>query len=139
MKKSLLLIALALCALRGGLLCLSDNKNPGSQTATYDEALPTAYFIWSKWFENSSEYSSAVSAAKEFFDKTMTMVYLSDLKDICDIAPCCKQLHYGVKEARKNSKYIHIEYDCSDLETLFKIAAEYNGYGRDYVLRKYAR
>ena len=36
-------------------------------------------------------------------------------------------------------KYIHREYECSDLEKLFEIASMYNAKGRAYVLEKYVK
>lgn len=122
------------------LLYMADNKNTNKYGVTfYDSTLPTAYFIWSKWFTNPSEYSKAIEASKTFFDVSMDLIYLADMKDICDIAPCCTSIHYGVSESRSKEKYIHIEYDCSDLELLFKIACAYNAKGRNYVMEHYLK
>lgn len=122
-------------------LCLfmTDNKNTNKTSVTfYDTELPTAYYIYyTKSLTNSREYSKTVEACKEFFDKSMLLVYLADIKDICDIAPCCEIEAYSVKKFDNGEKYIHIEYDCSDLELLFRIAGEYNHRGRAYVMEKY--
>ncbi|MBR1912025.1 MAG: hypothetical protein IJ828_06675 [Treponema sp.] len=51
------------------LLYMADNKNTNKSSVTsYDSTLPTAYFIWSKWFTNPNEYSKAIEASKSFFD-----------------------------------------------------------------------
>lgn len=118
---------------RSLLLYMADNKT--SITKTYDLDLPTVYFIRSKWVSNSIEYSKMIDATENFFEHGMLLIYLSDMKDICDIAPCCKSVYYGVKESQSKEKYIHIEYECSDLELLFEIAFEYNHRGRAYVLK----
>ena len=126
----------------GCILCLimSDNKNTNRTGVTfYDSELPTTFYIFSKFFTNSKEYSKAIDSCKEFFDKSMVLVYLADMKDICDIAPCCKLENYSVQQSENGTKYIHIEYDCSDLEQLFKMAGEYNHRGRAYVLEKYVK
>ena len=104
----------------------------------YDSELPTAYYIFSKYITNSKEYSKTVDACKEFFDVSMNLIYLADMKDICDIAPCCELEDYSVKQFENGEKYIYIEYNCEDLELLFKIASMYNAKGRVYVLEKYA-
>ncbi len=125
----------------GCILCLfmTDNKNTNKAGVTfYDSELPTAYYIFSKYITNSKEYSKTVDACKEFFDVSMNLIYLADMKDICDIAPCCELENYSVKQFENGEKYIHIEYDCEDLELLFKIASVYNAKGRSYVLEKYA-
>lgn len=121
------------------LLFMSDNKNTNKSGVTfYDSSLPTVYSIWSKPFSNPSEYSKAVKSSKEFLDVTMNYVYLADIKDICDIAPCCKNLNYKVIDL-ENGKHIFIEYECSDLELFFEIARMYNFRGRDYVMQKYLK
>ena len=122
------------------LLFMSDNKDTNKfNVDTYDATLPTTYFIWSKWFTNPSEYSSAIEASKEFFDVGLNYVPLADMKDICDIAPCCNLLQYKTVKAGNGKKYIHIEYDCSDLEKLFEIAIVYNAKSREYVMEKYGK
>ena len=124
----------------GCILCLfmTDNKNSNKSGVTfYDSELPTAYYIFSKYITNSKEYSKTVDACKEFFDISMNLIYLADMKDICDITPCCELENYSVKQFENGEKYIHIEYDCEDLELLFKIASMYNAKGRSYVFEKY--
>lgn len=122
------------------LLFMSDNKDTNkSGVRTYDSALPTVYFIWSKWFTSPREYSGAIEASKLFFDVSLNLIPLADMKDICDIAPCCKQLTYGTIKSKDGKKYINIEYECSDLQTLFEIAVEYNRKSREYVIEKYGR
>ena len=126
----------------GCTLCLimSDNKNTNRTGVTfYDSDLPTTYYIFSNFFTNPSEYSKAIEASKAFFDKSMVLVYLADIKDICDIAPCCELENYSVQQSENGSKYIHIEYDCTDLNLLFEIAGMYNAKGRAYVLEKYVK
>ena len=117
---------------------MTDNKNSNEiKVEFYDSKLPTAYYIFSKYITNSKEYSETVDACKQFFDKTMVLVYLADMKDICDIAPCCELENYSVKQFENGEKYIHIEYDCENLAMLFQIAGEYAGHGRARVLEKY--
>lgn len=126
----------------GCTLCLimSDNKKTNRTGVTfYDSDLPTTYYIFSNFFTNPSEYSKAIEVSKEFFDKSMVLVYLADMKDICDIAPCCELENYSVKQSENGSKYIHIEYDCTDLNLLFEIAGMYNAKGRAYALEKYVK
>ena len=67
----------------------------------------------------------------------MNLIYLADMNHICDIPPCCELENYSVKQFENGEKYIHIEYDCEDLELLFKIASMYNAKGRSYVCEKY--
>lgn len=125
----------------GCLLCLrmSDNKNSNKNKITfYDSDLPTVYHIYSEFFTNAKEYSRAVDACKEFMDKSLNLIYLADMKDICDIAPCSELVIYKVFQNEKGEKYIDIEYDCSDLQQLFEIAAKYNAKGRAYVMEKYS-
>ena len=125
----------------GCIICLfmTDNKNSNkSGERFYDYALPTAYYILSKYITNSKEYSKTIDACKKFFDYSMNYIYLADMKDICDIAPCCELKNYSVKQLENGVKYIHIEYACEDLELLFKIASMYNAKGRSYVLEEYA-
>lgn len=119
------------------LLFMSDNGT--KITTTYDSELPTVYYIWSKWFTSPSEYSKTIKRCKTFFDVDMNLIYLADMKDICDIAPCCKGKDYRVKKTKDGRKYIFIEYECSDLELLFEIATMYNAKGRDYVLNNYIK
>ena len=124
----------------GCVLCLymADNKDTNKfNLAFYDSEWPTEYCIYSKFFTNPSEYSKAVEACKNFMDKSMNLIYLADMKDICDIAPCCELAEYNVVKFDDGTKCIHIEYDCSDLEKLFEIAARYNQKGRAYVMEKY--
>ena len=112
----------------GCILCLimSDNKNTNRTGVTfYDSDLPTTYYIFSNFFTNPSEYSKAIEVSKEFFDKSMVLVYLADMKDICDIAPCCELENYSVQQSENGSKYIHIEYDCTDLNLLFEIVPKW--------------
>lgn len=126
----------------GFILCLimSDNKKTNRTGVTfYDSDLPTTYYIFSNFFTNPSEYSKAIEVSKEFFDKSMVLVYLADMKDICDIAPCCELENYSVQQSENGSKYIHIEYDCMDLNLLFEIAGMYNAKGRAYALEKYVK
>lgn len=126
----------------GCILCLimSDNKNTNRTGVTfYDSDLPTTYYIFSNFFTNPSEYSKAIEVSKEFFDKSMVLVYLTDMKDICDIAPCCELENYSVQQSENGSKYIHIEYACTDLNLLFEIAGMYNAKGRAYALEKYVK
>ena len=126
----------------GCILCLimSDNKKTNRTGVTfYDSDLPTTYYIFSNFFTNPSEYSKAIEISKEFFDKSMVLVYLADIKDICDIAPCCELENYSVQQSENGSKYIHIEYDCTDLNLLFEIAGMYNAKGRAYALEKYVK
>lgn len=126
----------------GCILCLimSDNKNTNRTGVTfYDSDLPTTYYIFSNFFTNPSEYSKAIEVSKEFFDKSMVLVYLADMKDICDIAPCCELENYSVQQSENGSKYIHIEYDCTDLNLLFEIAGMDNAKGRAYALEKYVK
>ena len=119
---------------------MADNKNSNKSGVTfYDSELPTAYYIFSDYITNSKEYSKTVDACKQFFDKTMVLVYLADIKDICDIAPCCELDKYKIERSDDGTKYIEISYNCKDLETLFKIAGEYAGYGRAHVLEKYGK
>ena len=118
------------------LLFMSDNKT--NQTKTYDSSLPTVYSIWSKSFSSPSEYSKAIASSKQFFNTTLNYVYLADIKDICDIAPCCQNLNYKIVDL-KNGKHIFIEYECSDLDLFFEIASAYNAKGRDYVMQKYVK
>ena len=120
-------------------LFMSDNKNKNTQVQTFDSTYPTVYFIQSKWFSNPSEYSNAVDASKEFLDVSMNLIYLADMKDICDIAPCCKSLDYSFAQGKNGKKYIRLEYECSDLEKLFEIASMYNAKGREYVLERYLK
>lgn len=64
---------------------MTDNKNTNKAGVTfYDSELPTAYYIFSKYITNSKEYSKTVDACKEFFDVSMNLIYLADMKDICD-------------------------------------------------------
>ena len=119
------------------LLFMSDNAT--KITNTYDDSMPTVYYIWSKCFINPSEYSKAVERCKTFFDVDMNFISLAEMKDICDIAPCCESKEYSVKKTKDGQKYIYIEYDCSDLDLLFEIAGFYNQKGRDYVLQKYVK
>lgn len=121
-------------------LIMSDNKKTNRTGVTfYDSDLPTTYYIFSNFFTNPSEYSKAIEVSKEFFDKSMVLVYLADMKDICDIAPCCELENYSVQQSENGSKYIHIEYDCTDLNLLFEIAGMYNAKGRAYTLEKYVK
>lgn len=119
------------------LITMSDNKNKNTQVQTFDSTLPTVYYIWSKWFSSPSEYSDAVDSTKSFLTYSMNLIYLADIKDICDIAPCCKNLDYSVSTTKQGSQFIRLEYDCSDLKLFFEIAERYNAYGRDYVLKNY--
>ena len=120
------------------LLFMSDNKDTNkSGVRTYDSALPTVYFIWSKWFTSPSEYSGAIEASKQFFDASLNLVSLADMKDICDIAPCCSFVEYETAKSKDGKQYIHIEYVCSDLEKLFEIAGMYNRRSREYVIDTY--
>lgn len=85
----------------GCILCLfmTDNKNSNKSGVTfYDSELPTVYEIYSPYITNSKEYSKTVDACKEFFDVSMNLIYLADMKDICDIAPCCELEDYSVKQ-----------------------------------------
>ena len=126
----------------GCILCLimADNKNTNRTGVTfYDSELPTTFYIFSKIFTNTKEYSKAIDSCKEFFDKSMVLVYLADMKDICDIAPCCELKNYSVQKSENGTKYIHIEYNCLDLEKLFEIAGVYNAKSRGYALEKYAK
>ena len=119
------------------LLIMCDNKS--TLTRNYDSELPTAFFIWSKWFSNPSEYADAVESTKDFFNVSMNYVYLADMKDICDIASCCELKDYRIKKVEDNKECIFIEYVCSDLNLLFDIAYEYNRRGRAYILRNYVQ
>lgn len=119
------------------LITMSDNKNKNTQVQTFDSTLPTVYYIWSKWFSSPSEYSDAVDSTKSFLTYSMNLIYLADIKDICDIAPCCKNLDYSVSTTKQGSQFIRLEYDCSDLKLFFEIAERYNAKGRDYVLKNY--
>lgn len=124
----------------GCILCLymTDNKNTNKNRVTfYDSEVPVVYHIYSPFFTNSSEYSKAIDACKEFLTKSMNYIYLADIKDICDIAPCCELVIYKVFQDDKGEKYIDIEYDCSDLKMFFEIASMYNAKGRAYVMEKY--
>ena len=114
------------------MISLCDNKS--NRVQNYDPKLPTEYVIWSKNFENTKEYSKAIKACKEFFDKTLTYVYLSNMKDICDIAPCCFLVDYCIGKIG-DTEVIRIMYDCDDLDLLFYIASIYTANGREYVLR----
>ena len=119
-------------------MALADNKNTNkSNVKFYDSSLPTVFFIWSKWFTDSAELSKAIKRCKDFFDYDLNYVYLADMKDICDIAPCCSLSNYEVSEDNTFGKHIQIEYGCTDLELLFKIADEYNRKDREYVMQKY--
>lgn len=119
------------------LITMSDNKNKNTQVQTFDSELPTVYYIWSKWFTSPSEYSNAIDASKSFLDVSMNYIYLADIKDICDIAPCCKSLDYSVSTTNQGKKFIRLEYDCTDLKLFFEIAEKYNAKGREYVLKNY--
>ena len=124
----------------GCILCLymTDNKNSNEiKVEFYDSELPTAYYIFSKYITNSKEYSKTVDACKQFFDITMVLVYLADMKDICDIAPCCELNKYKIERSDNGTKYIEISYYCENLAMLFQIAGEYAGHGRACVLEKY--
>ena len=114
------------------VISLCDNKS--NQVKNYDAELPTEFIIWSKNLENTKEYSKALKDCKEFFDSTLVYVYLSNMKDICDIAPCCYFAGYSIGTIG-NTEVIRIMYDCSDLEMLFYIAGVYTVQGRAYVLR----
>lgn len=121
-------------------LLLYMNDNMSKQVQTYDSSMQTVYCIWSEWFSSPGEYSKAIEASKKFFDTDLNYIYLSDMKDICDIAPCCKSTDYRIKQWNNSKqKYIYIEYECSDLELLFEIARFYNAKGRDYVFEKYIK
>ncbi|MBR5033488.1 MAG: hypothetical protein IKX70_07460 [Treponema sp.] len=119
------------------LITMSDNKNNNTQVQTFDSTLPTVYYIWSKWFTSPSEYSNAIDSCKSFLSVSMNYIYLADIKDICDIAPCCKKLDYSIAKTNQGSQYIRLEYDCSDLNLFIEIAEKYNTKGRDYVLKNY--
>ena len=83
----------------GCVLCLymTDNKNTNKNRVTfYDSEVPVVYHIYSPFFTNPSEYSKAIDACKEFLTKSMNYIYLADIKDICDIAPCCELVIYKV-------------------------------------------
>ena len=69
----------------------------------------------------------------------MNYISIDDIKDICDIAPCCKSLAYKSAKTKDDKQFIDIEYDCSDLNLLFEIAGEYNHRGREYVLEHYTK
>ena len=88
------------------LITMSDNKNKNTQVQTFDSTLPTVYYIWSKWFSSPSEYSNAVDASKSFLNYSMNLIYLADIKDICDIAPCCKNLDYSVATTKQGNQFI---------------------------------
>ncbi len=119
------------------LLFMADNKP--TLISNYDSELPTVYFIWSKWFSNPSEYVDAIEMSKDFFNLSLNYVSLADMKDICEIASCCELRDYRIKKTNDNKEFIFIEYVCSDLELLFKIAYEYNRRGRAYSLRNYVQ
>ena len=123
----------------GKMLTLFMEDNKTSKTTTYDLALETVYFILSDDISDSREYSRLVDASKSFFDYDMNLIYLADMKDICDIAPCCTRLNYCISENNNHEKYILIAYYCSDLPLLFEIARLYNAKGRDYVMQKYIK
>ena len=119
-------------------LFLMDNLT--KQTKTYDPSIQTVYSIRSEWFTSASKYSKVESECEGFLDHTLNYVYLADLKDICDIAPCCKSTDYGVRKTNDGKqKFIYIEYECSDLPLLFEIANAYNSKSREYVLEHYAK
>lgn len=118
-------------------LFMEDNKT--NITTTYDLSLETVYYILSDDISDSREYSKLIEASKSFFDNDMNLIYLADMKDICDIAPCCTKLDYCISENSNNEKYILIAYYCSDLPLLFEIARLYNAKGRDYVMQKYIK
>lgn len=122
------------------LIRMYDNKNTNKYNVqTYDSELPTQYYIFSNFYTNASEYSKAIEKCKNFLSTSMNYIYLADMKDICDIAPCCEFVDYCVRQSDNNEKCIHIEYDCYDLDLLFTIASQYNSKGRAYVLEKYVQ
>lgn len=116
-------------------LFMYDNKT--KQTRTYDSELPTEFCIITPVFTNPSEYAKAVEKAKSFFNSTLNFVYLADMKDICDIAPCCDCFDYCIDIDNDDAKYISISYFCDDLDLLDEIANAYNRKGRVYCLETY--
>ena len=122
------------------LIRMYDNKNTNKfNVKTYDSELPTQYYIFSDYYTNAGDYSKAIEKCKSFLNTSMNLIYLADIKDICDIAPCCEFVNYCVQDSDNNEKCIHIEYDCNDLDLLFTIASQYNAKGRAFVLEKYVK
>ena len=117
-------------------LVLRDNKT--KQVNTYDDELPTVYFITSSLIRSAKEYSNAVKACKNFIDSTLNYVSLAFLKDICDIAPCCERVDYRI-EKDNQQEYILVKYNCSDFDLLREIAEYYNRKGRAATMRAYAK
>lgn len=120
----------------GAFLLLDMYDNKTNQTRTYDNELPTEFCIMTPVFTSPSEYAKAVEKAKSFFYSTLNFIYLADMKDICDIAPCCECLDYSI-DVDDNGKYISIGYFCDDLDLLDEIASAYNRRGRTYCLETY--
>ena len=119
------------------VLVLADNKS--KNVRTFDPALPTIYYIYSPWYTNVAEYSKAIDKCKGFLDFSLLYISLVDLKDSCDLAPCCKSMTYKLDKMKDGTKYIHLAYKCSDLDLLFAIAGRYNQRGREYVLETYVK
>ena len=118
------------------LITMSDNLS--KEVKTFDNNLPTTFYIWSKWFTNPGEYSTNIEESKHFLYYGMALIYLKNMKDICDLAPFCKLLEYKIKKVN-NKKQIVITFDCSDLLQFFTFAGQYNAIGRDYVIEQYCK
>ena len=114
------------------MIVMSDNMT--KQVATFDEEYTTDFFIFSHWYDSKKEYSAIEKKTIDFLSDSMNLISLAEMKDICDIAPCCELTTY---KFRKDKKVISISYICVDMEQLFDVSVIYNAKGRAYALMKY--
>lgn len=115
------------------MIVMSDNKT--KTVKTFDMEYPTDFFIFSDWYDSKKEYSAIVNKTIDFLSSDMNLISLADMKDICDIAPCCELTTYKFRE---DKNVISICYICVDMEQLYDVARIYNAKGRAYALKRYA-
>ncbi len=115
------------------MIVMSDNKTKA--VTTFDTEYPTDFFIFSEWYDSKKEYSAIVKKTIDFLSDSMNLISLADMKDICDIAPCCELTTYKFRE---DKNVISISYICLDFEQFFDVAVIYNAKGRAYALKRYA-